>query len=124
MIGRLADVPNTGDHGSSNVTAPYVVTPLEGLRAALRPLGVEVLHDDGSHPGRAAALAAAADAAIVVAGYDWRDEGEYMGEFPPPGFKKLLPRPPLTTDPEGAGRGRATSPRQATDSSAAAIAGH
>ncbi len=100
VIGRLADVPNTGDHGSSSVTAPYVVTPLEGLRAALRPLGVEVPHDDGSHLGRAAALAAAADAAIVVAGYDWRDEGEYMGAFPPPGFKKILPRPPLTLIPK------------------------
>ncbi|MBN1629858.1 MAG: glycoside hydrolase family 3 protein [Thermoleophilia bacterium] len=100
VIGRLAAVANTGDRGSSNVTAPYVVTPLEGLHAALRPLGVEVLHDDGSVPDRAAALAAQADAAIVVAGYDHRDEGEYMGEFPPPGFKGLLPRPPLRLIPK------------------------
>ena len=100
VIGRLAGVPNTGDHGSSNVTAPYVVTPLAGLRAALQPLGVEVLHDDGSQPQRASALAAGADAVIVVAGYDYRDEGEYMGEFPPPGFKKLLPRPPLRLIPK------------------------
>jgi len=100
VIGRLADTPNTGDRGSSKVTAPYVVTPLGGLRAALRPLGAEVLHDDGSQPERAAQLAADADAAIVVAGYDWRDEGEYMGEFPPPGFKKLLPRPPLKLIPK------------------------
>jgi beta-glucosidase len=100
VIGRLADVPNTGDHGSSRVTAPYVVTPLEGLRAALRPLGVEVPHDDGTQPERAAALAGVADVAIVVSGYDWRDEGEYMGAFPPPGFKKLLPRPPLKLIPK------------------------
>lgn len=100
VIGRLADVPDTGDRGSSNVTAPYVVTPLEGLRTALSPLGVEVLHDDGSQPGRAAALAAAADAAVVVAGYDYRDEGEYMGGFPPTGFEKLLPRPPLRLIPK------------------------
>jgi beta-glucosidase len=95
VIGRLADTPSTGDHGSSNVVAPYVVTPLEGLRTALQPLGVEVTHDDGSLPERAATLAAGADAAIVVAGFDYRDEGEYMGQFPPPGFKGLLPRPPL-----------------------------
>lgn len=100
VIGRLADVPNTGDHGSSKVTAPYVVTPLEGLRAALQPLDVKVLHDDGSHPARATALAADSDAAIVVAGYDYRDEGEYTGEFPPPGFTKLLPRPPLRLIPK------------------------
>lgn len=95
VIGRLADIANTGDHGSSHATAPYVVTPLEGLRAALAPLGVELLHDDGSLPDRASALAAHVDAVIVVAGYDYRDEGEYAGEYPPPEFRKLLPRPPL-----------------------------
>ncbi len=100
VIGRLAAVPNTGDHGSSNVTPPYVVTPLEGLEAALRPLGVEVLRDDGARPERASALAAGADAAILVVGYDYRDEGEYMGEFPPPGFKKLLPRPSVKLIPK------------------------
>jgi len=99
VIGRLASIPNTGDHGSSKVKGPYVVTPLEGLRVALRPLGVEVLHDDGSRPERAAVLAASADAAIIVAGYDYRDEGEHMGGFPPPGFEKLLPRPPLRSIP-------------------------
>ena len=95
VIGRLADTPNTGDRGSSNVTAPYVVTPLHGLREALESTGVEVLYEDGSQPERAAAAAARSDVALVVAGYDYRDEGEYMGEFPPPGFRKLLPRPPL-----------------------------
>ena len=35
VIGRLADTPNTGDRGSSNTQPPYVITPLEGLRAAL-----------------------------------------------------------------------------------------
>ncbi len=100
VIGRLGDAPNTGDHGSSSVTAPYVVTPLGGLRAALDPVGVQVFHDDGSQPERAAALAAGADAAIVVVGYDWRDEGEYIGKFPPPGFKNLLPRPPLKLIPK------------------------
>ena len=95
VVGRLADVPNTGDRGSSDVKAPYVITPLAGLREALAPLGVEVTHDDGSQHGRAAAVAASADAVIVVAGYDYRDEGEFMGGFPPAGFEGLLPRPPL-----------------------------
>jgi len=99
VIGRLAAEPNTGDRGSSNVTPPYVVTPLEGLRAALEPLGVRVSHDDGAQPARAAALAAEAGAVIVVAGYDWRDEGEFIGTFPPPGFEGLLPRPPLRALP-------------------------
>ena len=95
VIGRLAAQPNTGDLGSSAVTPPYVVTPLEGLRAALEPRGVEVVYDDGRDRSRAAAIAAASDAALVVAGYDYRDEGEYMSRSLPKGFARLLPRPPL-----------------------------
>ena len=100
VIGRLADVPNTGDRGSSHVKAPYVVTPFAGLRAALTPFGVDMVHDDGSKSERASAVAAGADVAVVVAGYDYRDEGEYMGRFPPAGFEKLLPRPPLRLVPK------------------------
>ena len=86
VVGRLADLPNTGDRGSSNVRAPYVVTPLEGLRAALTPAGVEVLHSLD------ASAAEGADVAIVIAGYTAEDEGEgFGGEFPPPEVKSLLP---------------------------------
>jgi hypothetical protein len=35
VLGRLASIPNLGDRGSSNVIPPSVVTPLDGLRAAL-----------------------------------------------------------------------------------------
>jgi beta-glucosidase len=103
VIGRLAAVPNTGDKGSSRVAAPYVVTPLEGLRAALAPLGGQVVHDAGEDPARAAMVAEVADAAIVVVGYDYRDEGEFMGGFPPPGFGRLLPRPSLRQLPRVVG---------------------
>jgi beta-glucosidase len=99
VIGRLADQPNTGDNGSSDVTSPYVVTPLAGLREALRSAGVEVVYDDGSRPERAADVAASADAVILVAGFDHRDEGEYMGEFGPSEAMKLLPRPPFRSLP-------------------------
>jgi beta-glucosidase len=78
VVGRLADVPNTGDRGSSQVHPPYVVTPLEGIRAAAGP-DTTVTRDDGVDLGRAAHAAAAAEVALVVAGYDHRDEGEYMG---------------------------------------------
>jgi beta-glucosidase len=74
VIGRLADVPNTGDRGSSNVRAPYVVTALAGLRAALPHTEVvAVLEDD---PAEAARIALTCDAAVVVAGYTGDDEGE------------------------------------------------
>ena len=100
VIGRLADAPNIGDHGSSNVTPPSVITPLAGLRAALEPLGVEVLHDDGAQRDRAAALAATADAALVVAGYDYHDEGEFLSGALAPELRRLLPRPPIPMIPK------------------------
>jgi beta-glucosidase len=79
VVGRLADVPNTGDHGSSDVRPPWVVTPLAGIRDALP--GVDVTHADGSDPAAAAAAASQADAAVVVVGYTAVDEGEYVGSF-------------------------------------------
>ncbi len=93
VIGRLAEVPNTGDGGSSNTRPAYVVTPLEGLRAALAGT-VAIDTDDGADPARAAAVAKRADVALVVAGYTHADEGEYIPpdifaafvpSFPPPG---------------------------------------
>ncbi len=93
VIGRLADVANTGDGGSSNTRPAYVVTPLEGLRAGLGG-DIVIDHDDGADPARAAALAERADVALVVAGYTHADEGEYIPpdifaafvpSFPPPG---------------------------------------
>lgn len=92
VIGKLAEMPNTGDRGSSNTAPEYVVTPLQGLRAALGE-GVTLLYDDGSDPVRAAAAAQAADAVICVVGYTSADEGEFIDPaafaqlaalFPPP----------------------------------------
>jgi beta-glucosidase len=91
LIGRLAAVPNTGDGGSSNTKPDHVVTPLEGLQAAL---GTErVAHDDGSDVARAAQAAAAAEIAIVVAGYTHEDEGEYIPPDMIPSFAPLFPPP-------------------------------
>jgi beta-glucosidase len=39
-----------------------------------------VVHDDGSDLARAAAVAGSADTAVVVVGYTYVDEGEYIGE--------------------------------------------
>ncbi len=90
VIGRLAAVPNTGDGGSSMTHPDHVVTPLEGLRAAL---GDAVSHDDGSDLKRAAQAAAAVETVLVVVGFTHADEGEYIPPnqlaphaalFPPP----------------------------------------
>jgi beta-glucosidase len=77
VVGRLADLPNTGDHGSSDVRAPEVVTPLAGLRAALP--GVTFVPDPID-----------ADAAVVVVGYTADDEGEFVGS-PDAGLATLYP---------------------------------
>jgi beta-glucosidase len=95
VIGRLADQPNLGDRGSSGVNPPSTVTPLEGLRAALKRTKAEVVYDDGSNPKRAAALAAGCDAAVVVVGYDHDDEGESLGAGLPLWLLRRLPWPPM-----------------------------
>ena len=87
VIGRLADAPNTGDGGSSNTRPAHVVTPLEGLRAAVGA-SVDLAYDDGADVSRAAAIARGADAALVVVGYTHADEGEYI---PPDIFVDFLP---------------------------------
>jgi len=74
VIGTLAAAANLGDHGSSAVRPPSTVSPIEGLRAALRDVTVDAVSTDD--PRQAAAAAEAADAAVVVVGYTARDEGE------------------------------------------------
>lgn len=76
VIGGLADRPNLGDGGSSNVHPPAVTTPLAGLQAALP--GVEIESIDGRDLGRVVQAAEAADVVLVVAGYTHEDEGEYI----------------------------------------------
>lgn len=94
VLGPLADAVDTGDAGSSDVRPPEVVTPLAGLRAA----APEVVYDDSSDAGRAAALAATADAAVVVVGYTSADEGEYIDMARNPELFELFP-PLDPTDP-------------------------
>jgi beta-glucosidase len=75
VVGSLADAENTGDRGSSEVTAPYVITPLAGLVA--RAGAGSVTHIDADELSAAdEAVIAAADVAIVVVGYTHEDEGE------------------------------------------------
>ncbi len=111
VIGRLADTVNIGDGGSSDVWDLSCRTVLDGLRNAI----TTVTHDDGSDLARAATVAANADVAIVVVGYTYLDEGEYIGEtdaslmsmFPPGDepdvtdrFQAQLAALPSTTKPE------------------------
>ncbi|MCA2219171.1 beta-glucosidase family protein [Jidongwangia harbinensis] len=99
VIGRLADVANTGDHGSSDVRSPEVVTPLQGLTAALPQATVRHVAEDS--PAAAAAAARDCDVAVVVVGYTALDEGEYIGAgmFADPALLALFP--PVGDDPTG-----------------------
>ena len=80
VVGRLADAPNLGDYGSSRVYPPHTVTIVEGLREALG--AARVVHEPGTDLAGARAAAAAADAVVVVAGFDQSDEGEYIPQKP------------------------------------------
>ncbi|CAK6687936.1 Thermostable beta-glucosidase B [Synechococcus sp. CBW1107] len=93
VIGPLAQTANLGDHGSSD-TRPrpgQVITPLEGLRRAAPDL--RLLSNNSDNPTSAAATAAQCDAALVVAGLDWRLEGEHIhpGDIAP--ILALVPPP-------------------------------
>jgi beta-glucosidase len=105
VLGRLAAEENLGDRGSSNVTPPSAITPLDGLRATLP--NTTLLTSDGADLDEAKRLAGDADAAIVVVGCTYRDEGEYISAQPellaitaPPRPADLRP-PPRPATPEG-----------------------
>lgn len=79
VLGRLADTINLGDGGSSDVWDLECHTVLDGLRGVVD----DVIYDDGSDLERAAAVAAGAAVAVVVVGYTYLDEGEYIGATDP-----------------------------------------
>jgi beta-glucosidase len=89
VLGRLAGARNQGDLGSSNVHPPSIVTPLEGLRAALGDR-VRVIHDASNDESRVRDAARGADAAVVFVGLDEKDEGEYIPELGVGGDRRSL----------------------------------
>ena len=76
VVGRLADQVNVGDGGSSDVWDLACRTVLDGLVEVF----ADVVHDDGSDVARAADVAGGADVAVVVVGYTFEDEGEFIGD--------------------------------------------
>jgi beta-glucosidase len=77
VLGKLASVESIGDHGSSKVVPPYVITPLQGLENLL---GSDVIIDYCNGDDIAAAVQASenADAVLFVVGNRHSDEGEYL----------------------------------------------
>ena len=111
VVGRLADTPNIGDAGSSNTLPAYVVTPLQGMRAALGE-EVEITYDDGRDVQRAAAAVRGADAVLCVVGYTHLDEGELVSADTMPAFAPYFPEPTPEEEPIVAAlmRGMADAP--------------
>ncbi len=85
VLGRLASEINVGDGGSSDVWDLDCHSVVHGLAGR-----AEVRHDPSGDPRQAAELAAGADAAVVVVGCTYLDEGEYIGESDP-ALSSLLP---------------------------------
>ena len=84
VVGSLAEFENLGDHGSSRVYPPHVVTPLAGLRAGA-PENFEIMFDSGEDLEATRRAATGAHAVLVLAGYTHADEGEYIPDIPAPG---------------------------------------
>lgn len=80
VVGALAAKANLGDTGSSDVSPPYAVTPLEGISDKL---GDSVALDfyGESDPEQIRSVAERADAVIVVVGLTYQDEGEFIPLF-------------------------------------------
>ncbi|MBN2434656.1 MAG: glycoside hydrolase family 3 C-terminal domain-containing protein, partial [Spirochaetes bacterium] len=76
VTGKLAMLEPIGDHGSSWVRPPYVVSPYQGLVS--KAPDCEFIYDDGSDLNKTRELAAAVDAVIFCVGYDHNDEGEFV----------------------------------------------
>lgn len=90
VFGKLAIRENTGDHGSSRVYPAYTVTPLEGIQSEFPD--AEITYCSGEETEEAKQIAEKADVVIVVAGYDYNDEGEFIGGSESAGLAlQLLP---------------------------------
>ena len=78
VFGVLADEDNLGDHGSSRVYPPYVVTILNGLRK-LTPDSVRIRWYAGQNLAHMQRLAKQADVALVIAGLTADNKGYIDG---------------------------------------------
>lgn len=79
VVGSLAALKQTGDHGSSRVFPQYIIPPIEGLANYFAGTAVEVVTAPANDLAAIKAICKNADAVIVVAGTTYLDEGEFIG---------------------------------------------
>ncbi|MBN1215562.1 MAG: glycoside hydrolase family 3 C-terminal domain-containing protein [Candidatus Lokiarchaeota archaeon] len=75
VLGKLSNIKNTGDHGSSNVKQKNIITPLQGIKNYVGD-SVEIIYRKKIKP--AIKIAKEVDVNIIVVGYTYKDEGEYI----------------------------------------------
>lgn len=91
VIGELATQGCLGDHGSSRVSPPTVISFLQGIQAKWGAVARVVYHDGVDHIS-AAALAREAAAVLLVVGYHAEDEGENLTSNRKPVAQPTPPR--------------------------------
>lgn len=79
VIGRYANKINVGDHGSSSVASPYVVTPYEGLCNIYGKDNVVLCEGTSLTPMETEIKEC--DAVIVCVGSDYKQEGENLANL-------------------------------------------
>lgn len=80
VVGSLASVKQTGDHGSSSMFPSYIVSPIEGVRNYLKGTSVELLTCSNADLEQVKKICTDADVVLVVAGTTYKDEGEFIGD--------------------------------------------
>ena len=75
LVGSLAAMENTGDHGSSTVKSSFVISALEGMTDRLSASLVKAMARDRLTAADRETLRNC-KAAVVVVGLTWREEGE------------------------------------------------
>ncbi len=81
VVGELADTENVGDKGSSQVYPPFIITPLQGLKNRAKKeteQNIEIIYEKGNKIEKATEAAKEVDAVIIVTGYTYKEEGEYI----------------------------------------------
>ena len=77
VFGPLADLKNTGDHGSSHVRQKNIITTLQGIKDNVGDK-IKVIYHEEFDIDIAQQLAQSVDAVVLVVGYTFKDEGEYI----------------------------------------------
>lgn len=77
LVGSLATIEQTGDKGSSKVNSSYIISVKEALKYYCLPT-TKILTACNQEKDKLQAICKSADVVIVMAGYTYLDEGEYL----------------------------------------------